>query len=108
MLTRNGQVASRDDQLNLFDFARIREQTNLPDSIRTNGRTSLAGVPAENGSGIGDEGHTLMEALFEAQERVSVLFPISASELPFLPQQAHDRAREMIREKYISCPEENL
>jgi len=57
MLKRNGQVASRDDQLSLFDFARSREQTNLPDAIRTDGRTSLAGVPAEDGSGIGGEGH---------------------------------------------------
>src|SRR6266566_6774594 len=57
MLKRNGQVASRDDQLNLFDFARSREQTNLSDAIRTDGRTPLAGVPAEDGAGIGDEGH---------------------------------------------------
>ena len=55
MLKRNGQVASRDDQLSLFDFARSREQTNLPDAIRTNGRTALAGVPAEDGSGTGGE-----------------------------------------------------
>src|SRR6266508_6945190 len=56
MLKRNGQVASRDDQLNLFDFARSREQANLSDTIWTNGRTPLAGVPAEDGSGTGDEG----------------------------------------------------
>jgi hypothetical protein len=43
MLKRNGQVATRrDDQLNLFDFARSREQTNLSDPIRTDGRTLLA------------------------------------------------------------------
>jgi N12 class adenine-specific DNA methylase len=58
MLKRNGQVASRDDQLSLFDFARSREQTNLSDPIRTNGRTSLAGVPAEDGSRTGGEGPT--------------------------------------------------
>ncbi|MFZ3377457.1 MAG: DEAD/DEAH box helicase family protein, partial [Chthoniobacterales bacterium] len=57
MLKRNGQVASRDDQLNLFDFARSREQANVPDAMWTNGRAPLAGVPAEDGSGIGDEGH---------------------------------------------------
>ncbi len=56
MLKRNGQVASRDDQLSLFDFARSREQTNVPDAIRTNGRTPLAGIPAEDGAGTGDEG----------------------------------------------------
>src|SRR5205823_5757183 len=56
MLKRNGQVASRDDQLNLFDFARSREQANLSDPIRTNGGAPLAGVPAENGAGIGGEG----------------------------------------------------
>ena len=58
MLKRNGQVASRDDQLSLFDFARTREQTNLSDPIRTNGRTPLAGVPAEDGSRTGGEGPT--------------------------------------------------
>jgi len=57
MLKRNGQVASRDDQLNLFDFARSHEQANLSDAVRTNGRTPLAGVPTEDGSGPGDEGH---------------------------------------------------
>src|SRR6266849_2946366 len=57
MLKRNGKVASRDDQLNLFDFARSREQTNLSDAIWTDGRTPLAGVPAEDGSRTGDEGH---------------------------------------------------
>src|SRR6266511_5421188 len=56
MLKRNGQVASRDDQLNLFDFARSREKANLSDAIRTDGRTPLAGVPAEDGSGIGGKG----------------------------------------------------
>jgi len=58
MLKRNGQVASRDDQLSLFDFARTREQTNLSDPIRTDGRTPLAGVPAEDGSRTGGEGPT--------------------------------------------------
>src|SRR5438094_1819751 len=56
MLKRNGQVASRDDQLSLFDFARSREQTNLSDTIRTNGRAPLARVPAEDGSRTGSEG----------------------------------------------------
>src|SRR5213079_1401752 len=56
MLKRNGQVASRDDQLSLFDFARTREQANLSDAIRANGRGSLAGVPAEDGSGTGGQG----------------------------------------------------
>jgi hypothetical protein len=57
MLKRNGKVASRDDQLNLFDFARSREQANLSDPIRTNGRTPLEGIPAKDGTGTGDEGH---------------------------------------------------
>ena len=65
MLKRNGQVARHgrvnsegafDDQLSLFDFARSREQTNLSDPIRTDGRTPLAGVSAEDGSGTGGEG----------------------------------------------------
>lgn len=50
MLNHNGQVATRDDQLSLFDFARTREQTNLSDPIPTHGRTPLAEVPAEDGS----------------------------------------------------------
>src|SRR5947209_1092147 len=57
MLKRNGKVASRDDQLSLFDFARSRQQANLSDSIRADVRTPLAGVPAEDGSGIRGEGH---------------------------------------------------
>ncbi len=56
MLKRNGQVASRDDQLSLFDFARSREQANLSDAIRTNGRTPLEGVPAKDGSRPGGKG----------------------------------------------------
>src|SRR5436305_10845017 len=56
MLKRNGKVARRDDQLSLFDFARTREQTNLPDPIRTHGRTPLARVPAEHGSRPGGKG----------------------------------------------------
>jgi hypothetical protein len=55
MLKRNGQVASRDDQLSLFDFARSREQRNLSDPIRIDGRTPLARVPAEDGSRTGEE-----------------------------------------------------
>jgi hypothetical protein len=64
MLKRNGQVARHGrvnsegafgDQLSLFDFARSREQRNLSNPIRTHGRTPLAGVPAEDGLGIGEE-----------------------------------------------------
>jgi hypothetical protein len=33
MLKRNGKVANRDDQLNLFDFARTRERENPCDAI---------------------------------------------------------------------------
>ena len=63
MLKRNGKVASRDDQLSLFDFARSREQRNLSDAIRTAGRTPLAGVPAEHGSRNGGEGDVNGSAL---------------------------------------------
>src|SRR6266478_1027149 len=56
MLKRNGKVASRDDQLSLFDFARRREQTDLSDAIRANGRAPLAGVPTEHGSRPGGKG----------------------------------------------------
>src|SRR5581483_2442007 len=57
---RHGRVNSEgafDDQLSLFDFARGREQTNLSDSVRTDGRTPLAGIPSEHGSRTGGEGH---------------------------------------------------
>jgi N12 class adenine-specific DNA methylase len=57
MLKRNGKVASRDDQLNLFDFARTRERENLSDAVRLDGGTPLARIPAENGSRVGGEGH---------------------------------------------------
>lgn len=55
----------------------------------------------------------LMEALFEAQERtieeMEALTRKLETEQKLIPQQAHDRAWEMIREKYILLPpEENL
>lgn len=53
---------------------------------------------------------TLMEALFEAQERtideMEVLTRALETEQNLTPQQAHDRAWEMIREKYILLPPE--
>ena len=56
---------------------------------------------------------TLMEALFEAQERtieeMEALTRKLETEQKLTPRQAHDRAWEMIREKYILLPpEENL
>ena len=56
---------------------------------------------------------TLTEALFEAQERtieeMEALTRKLETEQKLTPQQAHDRAWEMIREKYILLPpEENL
>jgi hypothetical protein len=55
----------------------------------------------------------LMEALFEAQERtigeMEALTRKFETEQKLTPQQAHDRAWEIIREKYILLPpEENL
>ena len=55
----------------------------------------------------------LMEAFFEAQERtigeMEALTRQFETEQKLTPQQAHDRAWEMIREKYILLPpEENL
>jgi len=56
---------------------------------------------------------TLMEALFEAQEttldEMEALTRQLEREQKLTPQQSHDRAWEMIREKYILLPpEENL
>jgi hypothetical protein len=56
---------------------------------------------------------TLMEALFEAQEttleEMETLTRQLETEQKLTPQQAHDQAWEMIREKYILLPpEENL
>jgi len=56
---------------------------------------------------------TLIDALFEAQERtigeMEALTRKLETEHKLTPQQAHDRAWEMIREKYILLPpEENL
>jgi hypothetical protein len=55
----------------------------------------------------------LMEALFEAQERtigeMEALTRKLETEQKLTPQQAHDRAWKMVREKYILLPpEENL
>jgi hypothetical protein len=53
---------------------------------------------------------TLIEALFEAQERtldeMEALTRQLETEQKLSPQQAHDRAWEMIREKYILLPPE--
>lgn len=56
---------------------------------------------------------TLMESLFDAQERtleeMEALTRQLETEQKLTPQQAHDQAWEMIREKYILLPpEENL
>ena len=51
---------------------------------------------------------TLMDALFEAQERtldeMEALTRQLETEQKLTPQQAHDQAWEMIREKYILLP----
>src|ERR1700681_1897415 len=57
MLKRNGKVAIRDDQLNLFDFTSSNGRRNLPHAVRIDGGTPLARIPAENGSRVGGEGH---------------------------------------------------
>ena len=53
---------------------------------------------------------TLMEALFEAQEatldEMETLTRKLETEQNLTPQQAHDQAWEMIREKYILLPAE--
>ena len=53
---------------------------------------------------------TLMEALFEAQERtieeMETLTRQMETEQKITAQQAYDRAWEMIREKYILLPPE--
>jgi len=53
---------------------------------------------------------TLMEALFEAQqttiEEMEALTRQLEKEQQMTPQQAHDQAWEMIREKYILLPAE--
>ena len=53
---------------------------------------------------------TLMEALFEAQEatldEMETLTRKLETEQNLKPQQAHDQAWEMIREKYILLPAE--
>ena len=54
---------------------------------------------------------TLMEALFEAQERtleeMETLTRQLETEQNLTPQQAHDQAWEIIREKYILLPPED-
>ncbi len=54
---------------------------------------------------------SLMEMLFDAQERtldeMETLTRQLETEKKLTPQQAHDLAWEMIREKYILLPEEN-
>ena len=58
-----------------------------------------------------EEKGTLMEALFEAQEttinEMEALTRQLETEQKLTPQQAHDQAWEMIREKYILLPPED-
>ena len=57
-----------------------------------------------------EERGALMEALFEAQEttinEMEALTRQLETEQKLTPQQAHDQAWEMIREKYILLPPE--
>ena len=68
MLKRNGKVASRDDQLSLFDVAISNAGRNLSDAVRTNGRTPFARIPAEDGTRDGDHRHLNGSALRSAGE----------------------------------------
>ena len=59
MLKRNGkQVASGDEQLSLFDFSRTHEHAHIaiPEPIRTDGTSALAGVSAGDGGSAGGGG----------------------------------------------------
>ena len=74
-------------------------------------RTPLAGIPAEDGSGTGGEGPTdgsFVRGAGANNRRDGSANAETGTEHKLTPQQAHDRAWEMIREKYILLrPEEN-
>jgi hypothetical protein len=54
LASRNRTRNTNDDlQLDLFAFKTPTYENTNTDAIRTNGRDSLAGVPAEDGRGIG-------------------------------------------------------
>ena len=68
MLKRNGIVATRDDELSLFDFGNSNGRRNFPDPIRTNGSTPLAGSFGRQWFREMEATGMLMEPLFVAQE----------------------------------------
>src|ERR1700678_1513992 len=57
MIKRNRKVTAGSLQLDLFDFLRPYEPTNLPDPIRIDGREPLAGVAPDDGERTGGERH---------------------------------------------------
>jgi hypothetical protein len=70
MLKRNGNVATRDDQLSLFDFGRPNGQRNLSHRMRLMAERHWRKFRPNMVRELEAKG-MLMEALFEAQERAS-------------------------------------
>jgi len=85
-----------DSQLDLFSYQRPTDDTT--DSIRTDGRETLARTPAQDGAGTRSQG-LLHQMLLEAEEKTKDEMIALLAELRkqgLTPQQAHDRAWEMV------------
>ena len=108
-VTARSKAKTAPNQLDLFSFTAQRFPAyEAADPIQPNGRDALAGVPAENGCGTGTEG-VPRDMLLEAEEKTA----IETDDLRrhFLQQgltaqQAHVRAWEIVRERYIFLPPE--
>lgn len=93
-------------QLSLFEFK--REEHGNTDPIRTDGRTTLAGVPAPDRGRIGGD-RRLHSQLLKAEEQTGEDLDSLRRHLiqqGLTAQQAHDRAWEIVRERYLLLPPE--
>ena len=96
------------DQLDLF--GRDGNEHDHVDSIRIDGRGTLAGAPARRMVAEMERTGTLQQMLLEAEEKTKDEMDAIRRHLiqqGHTPLQAHDQAWEMVREKYILLPGEN-
>jgi hypothetical protein len=93
-------------QLDLFGVQRLNYETTYP--IRPDGRETLAGIPPRMVAEL-EATNQLHAMLLTAEEQTEMELDRMRRQLMkqgLPPQQAHDQAWEMVREKYIFLPPE--
>ena len=99
--------AGLENQLELFSLNRRYEYS---DPIRTNGQETLARTLPPNGEARWRQTGQLHALLLEAEEKTKdemIELTQQFRNQGMTPQQAHDRAWEMVREEYILIPPES-